>query len=494
MACNEEDESETWITFFWVVENYSYFNDSLNSLFSPNFMVSSILWTIALHWRCDMNENVIRYELYRTIDTDSLDWVAKYDFAILAEDGSVLQISERDMYPEDISESDYDDEPKEMFINKGVAELSRDTLRLRCRVRRTDGKEVKPATFFARTVLSVKKRNFLWNVKRFSFLIPGCKCTYTVMSPVGENELTLKIEVNKEDEIGIFIDSFGEKVSYLKFQLFIIDTNGSKVDCGKYEFSSALSSAICTLPFTKKYLMQNRHLYLKKDVLSLCCECSCCDESPMKKIERIDFGISASCIGDELRATSYSPPTKLSLLDLKEDLQCLYSEGVFSDVKIRANTQTFHAHKAILSARSPVFRAMFTNDMKEKVQASVDVLDLEDDTVRRMLLYVYTNVLEGLQWESALKLFVAADKYQIISLKSKCRSFLQCNLCPKNLCEDLVLADMHGDSVLKESAQNYILSHEKNVFGSAEWKLFTKNNSDLAAEMMLLIWQKKIRL
>ncbi|GFS52922.1 TD and POZ domain-containing protein 3 [Trichonephila inaurata madagascariensis] len=493
MACNEEAESETWITFFWVVENYRYFNDSFDCLFSPNFRVSSILWTIALHPRWDMDKNVIRFKVHRTFDSDSLDSVAKYDFAILAEDGLVLQISEIDtMYPEDKC---HDDSPKEMPITKRAAELSRDTLRLRCRVRRTDGKEMKPATFFARTVLSMKKRNFLWDIKRFSLLIPGCKCTYTVMSPVENKELTLKIEVNKDDKIRIFIESCEEKIFYLKFQSFITDVNGSKVDCGKGEFTSDHKSAVCTLPFTKKCLMQNQHLYLKKDVLSLYCECSWYDKSPLKKIERIDFGISSHCIGDDVCATSYSPPTKLSqfdkMLDLKEDMQCLYDEGVFSDVKIHANTQTFHAHKAILSARSPVFRAMLTNDMKEKVQASVDVLDLEDDTVRRMLLYVYTNALEDLQWESALKLFIAADKYQIISLKSKCRSFLECNLCPKNLCEGLVLSDMHGDSVLKESAQNYILSHEKDVFGSDEWKLFTKNNCALAAETMLLIWQKK---
>ncbi|GFV49893.1 speckle-type POZ protein-like B [Trichonephila clavipes] len=241
--------------------------------------------------------------------------------------------------------------------------------------------------------------------------------------------------------------------------------------------------------------MLNQHLYLKNDVLSLYCECSWRDGSPSTgTIESIDFGISSPCIGDDVNTKSYTSPGEVSQLnnisDLKEDLRSLYDAGIFSDVKIRATTQTFHAHKTILSARSPVFRTMFMTDMKEKIQECVDVPDLEDDTVHRMLLYMYTNALEGLQWESASKLYVAADKYEIVRLKTKCRSFLKWHLDPNNLHDALILADMHADGDLKEAAQNFILTHE-DLLRSDEWTEFTKNNSILAAETMLLVWKRK---
>ncbi|GFY38474.1 hypothetical protein TNIN_20521 [Trichonephila inaurata madagascariensis] len=176
------------------------------------------------------------------------------------------------------------------------------------------------------------------------------------------------------------------------------------------------------------------------------------------------------------------------MLDLKEDFKCLYVEGNFSDVKLCTKTKTFHAHKAILSARSSVFLAMLRTDMKEKIQACVDIPDLEDDTVHQMLLYMYTNALEGLGWERSLNLYAAADKYEIVSLKSKCSSFLKSNMCPYNVCDVLVLADMHGDSDLKETAQNYTIKHEQEVYTSDKWKVFTKNNYTLAMETMLLKW------
>ncbi|GFY75413.1 TD and POZ domain-containing protein 4 [Trichonephila inaurata madagascariensis] len=177
--------------------------------------------------------------------------------------------------------------------------------------------------------------------------------------------------------------------------------------------------------------------------------------------------------------------------DLKEDFETLYAEGILSDVQLRTATQTFNAHKNILSARSPVFRAMFSNDMMEKVQECVPVPDLEADTVRRMLLYMYTKALKDLHWESAMKLYAAADKYEIVALKTKCSSFLICNLCPSNLCEVLVLADMHADDNFKRVAQDYALLYEEEVFSSDEWNEFAKNNGPLAAETMLRKWNGK---
>ncbi|GFS73576.1 speckle-type POZ protein B [Trichonephila clavipes] len=177
--------------------------------------------------------------------------------------------------------------------------------------------------------------------------------------------------------------------------------------------------------------------------------------------------------------------------DLKEGMEQLYNEGTLTDVKLCTSTGTFHTHKAILSARSPVFRAMFTTDMLENIQERVDLPDVEADTVRRMLLYVYSNKLEGLRWDSSLKLYSAADKYEILTLKRKCSSFLKQNLSPSNVCDVLILADMHYDGDLKKAAQDYVFENEVNVFSSHEWADCMKNNVTLAAETMFLKWKKK---
>ncbi|GFR28490.1 hypothetical protein TNCT_211871 [Trichonephila clavata] len=67
---------------------------------------------------------------------------------------------------------------------------------------------------------------------------------------------------------------------------------------------------------------------------------------------------------------------------------------VYIDVKLRATTQT-HELETILSVRSPVFLSMLVTDMEEMAQECVDVLDLEDDTLRRTLMCMYYNTLGG---------------------------------------------------------------------------------------------------
>ncbi|GFY49194.1 TD and POZ domain-containing protein 3 [Trichonephila inaurata madagascariensis] len=175
---------------------------------------------------------------------------------------------------------------------------------------------------------------------------------------------------------------------------------------------------------------------------------------------------------------------------LKEDFKHLYTEGTLSDITLCTETESFNAHSAVLCARSPVFKAMFSDDMKEKIKGSVDIVDLDADTVRRMLLYMYTDSLEDLQWGSALRLYEAAGKYEILTLRKKCSDFLEDHLSPTNACDVLVLADRHHDNDFKAVVQTYIIERDKFVFCSEKWKMFMKNNSEVAAETMHKVWEK----
>ncbi|GFQ71021.1 tdpoz3 [Trichonephila clavata] len=128
--------------------------------------------------------------------------------------------------------------------------------------------------------------------------------------------------------------------------------------------------------------------------------------------------------------------------------------------------------------------------MKEKIKGRVDIVDLDDDIVRRMLSYMYTDSVEDLQWDSALPLYEAANKYEIMSLRKKCSSFLEHSLSLTNACDALLLADRHQDNHIKMIVQTYIIDRDKCVFALEEWKMLMKKNSELAAETMHKVWQK----
>ncbi|GBM70062.1 Protein roadkill [Araneus ventricosus] len=174
-----------------------------------------------------------------------------------------------------------------------------------------------------------------------------------------------------------------------------------------------------------------------------------------------------------------------------DDFKALYNDQFLTDVVLKTSTKSFPAHKNVLCARSSVFRAMLTSDMKEKNTDCIKVDDLENETVHRLLLFMYSDNLEELQWESALKLYYAGDKYAIEKLKILCSSFLVENLCTSTASELLLLADTHSDTDLKKFVEDFILEHEKEVFGSDEWEKLIETNPQLVIKTMHLKYKRE---
>jgi hypothetical protein len=74
-----------------------------------------------------------------------------------------------------------------------------------------------------------------------------------------------------------------------------------------------------------------------------------------------------------------------------------------------------------MAARSPVFRELFnSNGMRESGSNRVALDDLDSLTFEKILYFVYTGLLRVSACDP--KLFVAADKYQIETLKYLCEN------------------------------------------------------------------------
>ncbi|XP_055941842.1 TD and POZ domain-containing protein 3-like [Argiope bruennichi] len=264
----------------------------------------------------------------------------------------------------------------------------------------------------------------------------------------------------------------------------VINSKGEKEDSGAQEyFTDNLKKGGKQVLFFNKTLRGSKTLALQdheSDVLLLDCEFVSSNGTVVR--EHCGSGVilpkSTTLVAEREKSQNTSV--------LIDALKFMYRDGIRSDTELRTPTQIFPVHKNILSVRSPVFRRMFSNDMKEKNCGYVDITDLEDDTIHRMLLYIYTGTLEDMHFENACKLYAAADKYDIISLRSRCSAFLKESLCPTDACETLILADRHHDSDLKSTVQEHILKHDKEVFGSPEWKHFMDTNPKLAADIMFL--------
>ena len=169
-------------------------------------------------------------------------------------------------------------------------------------------------------------------------------------------------------------------------------------------------------------------------------------------------------------------------LQLAKDLSCLLETNPFSDVTIFVQESQFQSHKVILSARSPVFAAMFQNETKENQTNAVDIPDVDRETFGALLRFIDTGHVDNLE-EVAEELFVAADKYQFAQLKMMCEEQMYRKLSTENAPKFLVLADLHTAHHLKDQCIEFINRNSSDVVKTESWEAMVETHPHLAAEI-----------
>jgi len=153
------------------------------------------------------------------------------------------------------------------------------------------------------------------------------------------------------------------------------------------------------------------------------------------------------------------------------------------DVKVSCGERVFECHEFMLSARSPVFRAMFQADMTEKKNKKVEIPDLHPDVVAEMLQYIYTGNTPNLS-RLAGELLAAAEQYQLEQLKSICEERLCATLEIGNSVNHLVLGDMYQAGTLKRMSLQFVVKNMSSVVRSRDWKECLLDHPALMAEVM----------
>ncbi|XP_052588161.1 speckle-type POZ protein-like [Peromyscus californicus insignis] len=166
---------------------------------------------------------------------------------------------------------------------------------------------------------------------------------------------------------------------------------------------------------------------------------------------------------------------------LADELGELGENSRFTDCCLVVSGQEFQAHKAILAAHSPVFRAMFQHDMKESKSSRVEIHDLEPQVIKTMMDFIYTGKAPDLE-SMADVLLAAADKYGLERLKVMCEDALCRDLSVENAAHTLFLADLHSSWQLKTLALDFITAHVSEVSETLGWKIMEGSYPHLVAE------------
>lgn len=150
---------------------------------------------------------------------------------------------------------------------------------------------------------------------------------------------------------------------------------------------------------------------------------------------------------------------------LDKDFATLLESNAYSDLKIVVKGTEFMAHKCVLSTRSPVFSAMFSSDMKEKLENRVEINDIDADVFEQFLKFIYTGIAPKID-EMSEELLVCSEFYGVSDLKNICEETLCQRIGIESAIDLLLFAVKYRAEGLKERtidfiAENYLSIENK---------------------------------
>mmetsp|Transcript_44148 Transcript_44148/g.141519 ORF Transcript_44148/g.141519 Transcript_44148/m.141519 type:complete len:457 (-) Transcript_44148:77-1447(-) len=149
---------------------------------------------------------------------------------------------------------------------------------------------------------------------------------------------------------------------------------------------------------------------------------------------------------------------------LSSDLCCtLLFDDTTSDVALQVQDARMPAHRAILAARSPVFKAMFFGPMLESGAAEVQVSTFSAQTMRLLLRFIYSGSVEDVNLEDMVPLMACADHYGVSTLRDRILNHLQDSISPETACTVLALARTYQQEHIQERYLSFILMHAQQV-------------------------------
>lgn len=147
------------------------------------------------------------------------------------------------------------------------------------------------------------------------------------------------------------------------------------------------------------------------------------------------------------------------------------------------------AHRAILMARSDVFRAMFDHQMVEKKTNQVTLEDLDGDVLAAMVHFMYTDTVPKLS-TLADSLLVAADRFQLIKLKMMCEEQLLKAVDLGTVGHLLTISDVTNAEALKKACLEFTCSFSVDVANSAEFDKYLSKRPLLYKEAFQIMAKK----
>mmetsp|Transcript_124132 Transcript_124132/g.356542 ORF Transcript_124132/g.356542 Transcript_124132/m.356542 type:complete len:447 (-) Transcript_124132:140-1480(-) len=147
--------------------------------------------------------------------------------------------------------------------------------------------------------------------------------------------------------------------------------------------------------------------------------------------------------------------------------QALLFDEATSDVKFSVHGEIIPAHRAILAARSQVFKSMLFGSMKEGTANEVELNSFPTQTTRQLIRFIYTGKVQEVLLEDTVPLMACADFFGLAELRKKVDSLLPRST--ETACSIYAQACKHTQSKLQEEYLGIILEHAQEALLADEF-------------------------
>ncbi|XP_049816910.1 actin-binding protein IPP isoform X2 [Schistocerca nitens] len=157
------------------------------------------------------------------------------------------------------------------------------------------------------------------------------------------------------------------------------------------------------------------------------------------------------------------------------NLNFLRQNSRFCDISIVAGGKVLKAHRAVLSASSPYFQAMFTAGLSEEQQETIELHDVSPNILHTLIDFIYTGDV-SIGQENVQELMAAADMLQLREVVQGCTDFLKRELHTSNAVGIYRFAEGHSFEELTRFAVDFIQCHFPQVCCEEEFAELPKED------------------
>ncbi|KAF7018547.1 hypothetical protein CFC21_031829 [Triticum aestivum] len=150
--------------------------------------------------------------------------------------------------------------------------------------------------------------------------------------------------------------------------------------------------------------------------------------------------------------------------NLQEDFARMLKDEEGADVTFIVGDKSFRAHRHVLAARSPAFRAELLDPTKDDPTKPVKVDDMDPVIFEALLYFMYTDTLpHGCDLEKSVTLqhlFIVGVRYGLDRLATMCEGKLCQNINEQTVATALTLAEWYDRVHLKNACIAFVSSQD----------------------------------